>query len=179
MSPRTVARSFALVLLCLVGCSEAERPPNVLFILADDLRWDTLGSYGNDVVQTPNLDRLAKEGVSFDAFYVANPVCSASRANFLTGRHSHQPGIERQLQAEIPPEQVEEISEIPPKSTVSKLIPWLIPGIVIALFIGGFFFGTPEKFAEAASKSGRPGAGMLHCAKSASDSSSVTALPKA
>lgn len=63
---------------------------------------------------------------------------------------AHQPGIERQLQQDILPETIEEISEVPPKSNVSKIIPWLIPGIVIALFIGGFFFGNREQFADAA-----------------------------
>lgn len=67
----------------------------MLFILADDLRWDALGSYGNDVVKTPELDALAREGLVLDAFYVANPVCNASRAAFLSGRYTFQRGVLR------------------------------------------------------------------------------------
>ncbi len=64
---------------------------------------------------------------------------------------AHLPGIVRLLQGEkIDPEVISEISIIPPKSTFSKLIPWLIPGIVVALFIGGFFFGNRDQLANAA-----------------------------
>jgi len=64
---------------------------------------------------------------------------------------AHLPGITRLLQGdEIDPEIISEISIIPPKTTFSKLIPWLIPGIVIALFIGGFFFGNRDQLADAA-----------------------------
>jgi arylsulfatase A-like enzyme len=71
----------------------AEKKPNILFILADDLRWDALGCYGNDVVKTPNLDRLAREGARLDALYVAAPMCTPSRAAFLSGLYPHQSGI--------------------------------------------------------------------------------------
>jgi pheromone shutdown-related protein TraB len=64
---------------------------------------------------------------------------------------AHLPGITRLLQGDkINPETISEISVIPPKSTFSKLIPWLIPGIVVALFIGGFFFGNRDQLANAA-----------------------------
>jgi len=64
---------------------------------------------------------------------------------------AHLPGIIRRLQGdEISPETIAEISTIPPKTTFSKIIPWLIPGIVVALFIGGFFFGHRDQLANAA-----------------------------
>lgn len=64
---------------------------------------------------------------------------------------AHLPGITRLLQGdEIDPEKITEISIVPPKTTFSKLVPWLIPGIVVALFIGGFFFGNRDQLAEAA-----------------------------
>ncbi len=64
---------------------------------------------------------------------------------------AHLPGIIRQLQGdEIASETIAEISTIPPKTTFSKIIPWLIPGIVVALFIGGFFFGNRDQLANAA-----------------------------
>jgi arylsulfatase A-like enzyme len=60
---------------------------NVLWICADQQRWDTLGCYGNPFVRTPNLDGLAREGVLFERAFCQNPVCAPSRASFLTGRY--------------------------------------------------------------------------------------------
>ena len=65
--------------------SRAE-PPNIIFVLADDLSWSDLGCYGNRVHDTPNLDRLAKEGMRFTQAYAPAPICSASRAAILTGK---------------------------------------------------------------------------------------------
>ncbi len=61
-------------------------PPNVVLVVADDLGWGDLGSYGNRVIRTPNLDRLAAEGARYTTFYVPTPICAASRAGLLTGR---------------------------------------------------------------------------------------------
>ena len=63
------------------------RPPDVVLILADDLGWSDLGCQGGDLVETPNLDRLARQGVRFTDAY-AMPVCSPSRAMLMTGRHA-------------------------------------------------------------------------------------------
>lgn len=62
------------------------RQPNVLFVLGDDWGWGDLGCFGHQKIATPNLDRLAAEGTRFTQFYVGAPVCSPSRAAFLTGR---------------------------------------------------------------------------------------------
>ncbi len=62
------------------------KKPNYLFIVADQLRADHLGCYGNKVVQTPNIDSLAARGTSCDRFYVANPICMCNRASILTSR---------------------------------------------------------------------------------------------
>jgi arylsulfatase A-like enzyme len=67
--------------------------PNVLFILSDDQGQWAAGCYGNPEIRTPNLDRLANEGVRFQNFFVATPVCSPSRATILTGRIPSQHGI--------------------------------------------------------------------------------------
>lgn len=63
---------------------------------------------------------------------------------------AHVPGILRQIKQEISPEVIQEIDTVPPKSAVSKAIPWIIPAIVAALFVGGFFFGNRDLLAEAA-----------------------------
>ncbi len=62
------------------------RRPNFLFIITDQHRADHLGCYGNDVVQTPNIDRIAAKGTRWDRFYVANPICMPNRASIMTGR---------------------------------------------------------------------------------------------
>ena len=74
----------------------SDRLPNILFILTDDQRFDAVGYSGNAVLKTPNLDRLASQGMRLDRFYVANPVCFASRANFLTGRYHHEDTLARE-----------------------------------------------------------------------------------
>ncbi|MGE3776518.1 MAG: sulfatase-like hydrolase/transferase, partial [Pirellulaceae bacterium] len=63
------------------------RGPNIIFILADDLGWGDLGCYGNRLVQTPELDRLAGQGTLFTQFYVCGSVCSPSRCAFFTGQY--------------------------------------------------------------------------------------------
>ncbi len=71
----------------------APRRPNIIFILADDLGWAELGCYGNDFNETPNLDRLAKDGMRFTNAYASAPVCSPYRAAFLTGQYPARVGI--------------------------------------------------------------------------------------
>ncbi len=63
------------------------RRPNILWICSDQQRSDTLGCYGNEFVCTPNLDKLAETGVLFEQAFAQNPVCTPSRASFLTGRY--------------------------------------------------------------------------------------------
>ena len=77
-----------------------DRPPNVVFVLADDLGWAELGCYGNAFHDTPHLDRLAAEGVRFTNAYAAAPVCSPYRAALLTGQHPARVGITDYLRAD-------------------------------------------------------------------------------
>ena len=63
------------------------RRPNIVFILIDDLGWRDLACYGSGFYETPNLDRLAAEGVRFTDAYAACPVCSPTRASILTGKY--------------------------------------------------------------------------------------------
>ncbi len=71
----------------------ADARPNIIFILLDDQRWDDLGCYGHPVVKTPNIDRIAKEGARFTQAFVTTPLCSPSRASFLTGQYTHHHGV--------------------------------------------------------------------------------------
>ncbi len=73
--------------------SDKQNRPNVLFILTDDQGWWSLGCYGNKEIKTPNLDKLAARGMRFNNFFCATPVCSPSRATFLTGRIPSQHGV--------------------------------------------------------------------------------------
>src|SRR5262245_27222244 len=67
--------------------------PNIILILVDDLRWDELGCIGHAVARTPNIDRIASEGALFHNAFATTPLCSPSRASFLTGRYAHSHGI--------------------------------------------------------------------------------------
>ncbi len=84
---------LGLCRLVLAATEPSTDPPNLLFILTDQQRADTLGAYGNKQIRTPHLDSLAEEGFLFEAFYVANPMCSPSRATLLTGLYSHTHGV--------------------------------------------------------------------------------------
>jgi len=78
-----------LLLLSSVAYATNERP-NIVFIMSDDHAIKALSAYGNSLVQTPNIDRIAATGMRFDRAYVANALCGPSRATLLTGMHSHQ-----------------------------------------------------------------------------------------
>lgn len=88
---------FTLLLglaLAFSASSAATRtPPNFIFILADDLGWGDLGSYGHPQHRTPALDRLAAEGARFTQFYSPTPYCAPARASFLTGRYPTRHGL--------------------------------------------------------------------------------------
>jgi arylsulfatase A len=68
-------------------------PPNLILFLADDLGYGDLGCYGHPVIQTPNLDAFAKQGVRLTQCYAASAVCSPSRSAPLTGRTPHRSGV--------------------------------------------------------------------------------------
>lgn len=82
-----------LTTLGLAACesgapSPSEAPPNIVYILADDLGYGELGSYGQTLIQTPNLDRLAEQGMRFTQHYSGSPVCAPSRATLMSGKHT-------------------------------------------------------------------------------------------
>jgi arylsulfatase len=67
--------------------NEDSKPPNIIYILADDLGYGDLGCYGQQKIETPNIDRLAETGIRFTQHYAGSPVCAPSRCNLLTGLH--------------------------------------------------------------------------------------------
>ncbi len=90
---RALAFVAAMVLLAGSQSASAQDRPNVLFILCDDLRWDALSCSGNKYVKTPNIDRLAKEGVYFQNTFCTTSLCSPSRASILSGLYAHGHGV--------------------------------------------------------------------------------------
>jgi N-acetylglucosamine-6-sulfatase len=76
-----------------VSLLAADHRPNIVFVLVDDLRWDELHCTGHPFAQSPNADRLACEGANFRNAFAVTPLCSPSRASFLTGQYPHRHGI--------------------------------------------------------------------------------------
>jgi arylsulfatase A-like enzyme len=95
MKPRCL---WLAVLTCLspaAGVEAAETPrPNIVFVLMDDMGYHDLGCMGGTDIRTPNIDRLAREGVRFTDFYANAPVCTPTRAAFMTGRYQQRVGLE-------------------------------------------------------------------------------------
>jgi len=83
-----------------LSCAEPQLPPqdvparpNILFIMSDDHAVAAVGAYGSDLIETPNIDRLAAEGIRFTNSFVTNSICAPSRAAMLTGKYSHLNGL--------------------------------------------------------------------------------------
>ena len=76
----------------LNSCDQSPVRPNIIYILADDLGYGELGVYGQKIIETPNIDLLAKNGMLFTQHYSGSPVCAPSRSVFMTGHHTgHTP----------------------------------------------------------------------------------------
>jgi N-acetylglucosamine-6-sulfatase len=92
-------RTLGVVLLAIPvlwaepAASGSPGPPNIVVVLVDDLRWDDIAIAGHPFVKTPHIDRLAREGVRFRNAFATTPLCSPSRASFLTGLYPHAHGI--------------------------------------------------------------------------------------
>ena len=84
------AVAAAMIPVAVVGQESGAATPNVVFIITDDMSWAHMGAYGNDEIDTPNLDRLAGEGVIFENAFVSTPSCTPSRASILTGRNGFE-----------------------------------------------------------------------------------------
>ena len=87
-----------MILILFLGmlfsaCSETPSSPNIIFIMTDDHSTAAISSYGSRINQTPNIDRLAREGMRFDNCFCTNAICAPSRAVILTGKFSHMNGV--------------------------------------------------------------------------------------
>ncbi|MFY0601305.1 MAG: arylsulfatase [Cyclobacteriaceae bacterium] len=91
--------SYLFFLIIAASCrstssdSKEVKKPNIVFLLADDMGYGELGSYGQKVIKTPNLDALVKQGMKFTDFYSGTSVCSPSRASLMTGMHTGHTNI--------------------------------------------------------------------------------------
>jgi len=72
---------------CQENNKKQSQKPNIIYILADDLGYGELGCYGQEKIETPNIDKLAETGMRFTQHYAGSPVCAPSRCNLLTGLH--------------------------------------------------------------------------------------------
>src|SRR6266404_1565885 len=96
-TPPQVSRRAAIS--ALAGATAAtlspqtRQRPNVLFFLTDDQRRDAMSAYGNQILRTPNMDRIAQNGIRFDLGFVTNALCRPSRTSILTGQYSHTHGV--------------------------------------------------------------------------------------
>ena len=81
-----------LLTMAIAGTAIAKRP-NILFIFTDDHGYQAISAYGSNRNQTPNIDRIANEGMRFENCFVTNSICGPSRAVILTGQHSHINGF--------------------------------------------------------------------------------------
>ena len=104
-----VATKVALIAIALtaeVAGQQPSRQPNVVFVLADDLGYGDLGSYGQKRIKTPNLDRLAREGMRFTDFYAGSTVCAPSRCVLMTGYHTGHALIRGNSKDNLRPEDI-------------------------------------------------------------------------
>ena len=99
----------AAALLAFNACAAASRP-NIVFLMTDDQRWDTLGCYGRTDVLTPHIDQLSEQGVTFDNAYYAVAICMPSRTTMFTGRYfaDHQVGFTYPYNRTLPAEEFAE-----------------------------------------------------------------------
>jgi len=74
----------------LINCGTQNKKPNIIFLLTDDQRWDTMGCMGNTIIQTPNMDKLASDGVLFKNMFVTTSICCVSRASIFTGCYARR-----------------------------------------------------------------------------------------
>lgn len=109
--PRITAFIFLFNMFALMASQFAlaqtynGKKPNIIYIIADDVSWDDIGCYGNLAVRTPNIDKIAKQGIRFDNVYLTASSCSPSRNSIISGRYPHNTGA-AELHTPLPAEQI-------------------------------------------------------------------------
>ncbi|PRY04322.1 arylsulfatase A-like enzyme [Pontibacter ummariensis] len=136
-------KKLTLLLLscCCTLAAFAQKKPNVVFILVDDMGYGDLGCYGQELIETPNLDKLAANGVRFTQFYAGTSVCAPSRASLMTGKHTGHTPVRGNF--EIEPEGQYPI----PDSTFTMAEMFLRAGYTTGLF-GKWGLGYPSSAGE-------------------------------
>ena len=94
---------LTLIAFGFASASAAGEKLNVVFILADDLGWGELGCYGQKKIPTPNIDKLAAQGMRFTRHYSGAPVCAPARCVLLTGKHLGHAEVRGNMQAQVKP----------------------------------------------------------------------------
>jgi arylsulfatase A-like enzyme len=96
MSFKLVSAVILVFSLLIISCNEVKevegKRPNILFIMSDDHAYQAISAYSDKLIQTPNIDRIAREGILFSNACVTNSICAPSRATILTGKHTHLHG---------------------------------------------------------------------------------------
>lgn len=107
---KVASLAIGAIALLFAAYPEAKEqdPSNILFILADDLGYGDLSSYGATAIQTPNIDRLAEEGVLFSDAHAPSSVCTPTRYGFLTGRYCWRTWLKRSALSSDAPMLIEE-----------------------------------------------------------------------
>lgn len=133
-----------------VSSKAADTPPNIVFFVADDLGAHDLGCYGSTFYETPNLDRLAGEGMLFTDAYAACPVCSPTRAALVTGKWPQRTGITDYIGAPLTPEQWKRNTKLLPAPYADRLaleevtFAEVLKGAGYATFFSGKWHLGPE-----------------------------------
>src|SRR5687768_18391354 len=98
MTARFIIVIIAIVAVCAAEAhAQSQRPPNIIHIIADDVGYDDVGCFCAKDVKTPNIDRLAEQGIRFTSFYAPHATCTPTRAAILTGCYAPRVGLPRVL----------------------------------------------------------------------------------
>ena len=137
---KTILRTVSLSIMlctCMVW-AQKDNAPNVIIIYTDDMGYGDLSSYGNPTIHTPELDKMASEGMKLSQFYVAAPVCTPSRAALMTGAYPKRVGLEKGV---LFPQSITGLN--PEEETIAEILK--TKGYITAA-IGKWHLGHHEKF---------------------------------
>lgn len=152
---------FACLLCVSVFSKAQDKRPNIIFIIADDLGRDDVGAYGHPKIRTPNIDKLAKEGMRFDNAFLTTSSCSPSRASIITGTYPHQTDAE-QLHWPVPASKITFVEKLKAAGYwTAQAGKWHLGDSIMNRFdylavegSDGFVFNSPEKIAAKSDGSG-------------------------